>query len=229
MALAWRVASFQSAGGASTASTAVNKPAGGASGDVFVTVIYLETDTNTITTVPTGWTLLFALANTAAFKLSVYALLAGGSEPATYTWGFNAAGFNALVTGAYSGGTGTGTLLDLANGSQADATLTTAQTAPSITTTGADRMLLWGFGTFAGTTVTGSSGAASNFRSTAFGVALGDALFATASATGTTAPTGTGTEDYVGIHAAIISDTGGGAATAPFPPWPPMQRILVRG
>ena len=227
MALSYRAGSFQSAGGASTASTAVNKPAGGASGDVFVTAVYLETDTNTITTVPSGWTLLFAEANTAAFKLHTYAKLAGGSEPASYTWGFNVAGFNAVVTGAYSGGTGTGTLLDLANGAQADAAITSAQTAPSITTTGADRMLVFAFGTFAGTTVTGTSGAASNYRGQSAGTALGDALRATAGATGTSAPTGTGTEDYAAIHAAIISDTGGGAA-GPFPPWPRPQSPLYR-
>jgi hypothetical protein len=230
MTLAYRAASFQQAGNASSSSIAINKPAGGASGDIFVTAIYLETDTNTITGVPTGWTLLGSITNTGSFTMRLYALRAGGSEPATYTWTFNAAGWNTLTTVAYSGGTGTGTLLDLAAGSQADAVIITAQTAPSITTTGTARMVVFAYGNFSGTNVTTMTGFCTNLRGSFGGCTIADAVQATAAATGTSRPSaGPGGDTYAALHAAIISDTGGGAASdARVSPLRPYFHLLPR-
>lgn len=231
MALAYRAASFQSAGNSSSGSRAINKPAGGASGDIFVTAIYLETDTNTITGVPAGWGLLGSIANTGLFTLRVYALRAGGSEPATYTWTFNVAGWNTLTTVAYSGGTGTGTLLDLAAGSQGDAVGLGSQTAPSITTTGAARMVVFAYGNFTGDNTASMSGFCANWRGSFGGNTIGDAVKTVAGATGTSVPGGSlGTEDYAALHAAIISDTGGGAATSlpPVSALRPYLHLVVR-
>jgi hypothetical protein len=211
MALAFRAGSFVSAGNASGGDLSINKPTGTASGDIMVYVVYFEPDTTTIS-ITGSFTSLFSLANTGAFKLEVFARRAGGSEPATFTVSNSTGGnqWRAAVGVAYSGGTGTGTLLDLANGSQADGALNTAQTAPSITTTGTDRMLVFGYGNFSGTNMTAAAGAATNLRGSLGGCALVDALRAAAGATGTSNPSsGVGTDDYVGIHAAIISDTGG--------------------
>jgi hypothetical protein len=120
-----------------------------------------------------------------------------------------------VVGAAYSGGTGTGTLLDLANGSQADGALEGAQTAPSITTTVNNDMVVFGAGEFGAGNMTTVVGFCTNLRGVLGGVALADAVKATAGATGTTHGTTQGTQDYAAIHAAIISDTGGAAGLPP--------------
>jgi hypothetical protein len=219
--LAFRASSFVSAGNASGSTLNFAKPVGLADGDVIVYVVYCEPDTNTVqivltgTSTDAGFTSLFKEANTGAFFTQVFAKLAA-SEPTTYDLKITTTpNWRTIVGGAYSGGTGTGALLDLANGAQADAVVTTSQTAPSIITTVANDMVIYGYGNFSSTNIVTMSGFCTNVRGSVGGVALTDAVKTTAGATGTSNPlTGPGTETYAAIHAAIISDTGG-AATIP--------------
>ena len=226
MALALRSGSDASFGGNSGGDLVVDKPVGTVDGDIMVNVIYWETDTTTISTVPTGWSLAANLANTGAFLLSVYYKRAS-SEPANYTWGNDTPGnqWRNVIVAAFSGGTGTGSLIDVTGSSQADGALEANQTAPSVTTTGADRMLIRGGGNFNGVP-TSASGAAGTFLRAGNGANLCYGLRASAGATGTTHVIGAGSDDYVGIHAAIISDTGGGATTTP--PRPLIVRQAVK-
>lgn len=217
MALAFRAGSTTTAGNSSGSSLTVTKGAGVADGDIMVVNLYLESDTNTWATVPTGWTSVFRQANAGAFNLELFVKRAS-SEGASWVWAPTTGSvFRTGVFAAYSGGTGTGTILDLANGSQGDAVSpNTSQTAPSIITTGADRMLIFGYGNFSGAAeVTATTGAATNVRVSLGACCIADALRAGAGATGTTAPSaGPGTETYAAIHAALLSDTG---SAAPIP------------
>ena len=232
MALAFRAGSFVSAGNASGAAISINKPTGTADGDIMVTAIYFEPDTTSITA-PAGWTQAFSLANTGAFLLEIWWKVAA-SEGTTYSWNNTTGGnqWRSVVSGAYSGATGSGEREDLSNGSQADAVLITSQTAPSITTTGTNRMLIFGYGNFGGEEVTATTGAASNFRGSLGGTIIADALIAAAGATGTSRPSsGPGSQDYVGIHTALISDIASAGSIPPGlirPVWRTITRRVYR-
>lgn len=66
----------------SATSLAINKPAGVVSGDVLVAA--LVTDAGGAWTPPSGWTQIQTVTNTAV--VTAWYLVAGGSEPSSYTW-----------------------------------------------------------------------------------------------------------------------------------------------
>lgn len=213
MALAYRSGSFVSAGNAAGPDLSLTKPTGTADGDVVVVLVYFEPDTCTPSISPGVWE-SDSIANTGLFKLTAFWKYAS-SEPASYTISNDVAGdqWRTAVGVAYLGGTGAGTLKDVSGSAQGDAVTPVGnQTAPSVTTTGTDRMLTFLYSNFSGSTVTACTGAATNVRGTFGGLAIADALKAAAGATGTTAPSaGTaGTEDYAAMHVALISDTPSG-------------------
>lgn len=216
MALAYRSGSFVSAGNASGGDLSLTKPTGTADGDIVVIVVYFEPDTCAISISTGGWATL-SIANTGAFNLKAFWKYAS-SEPASYTLSNDVAGnqWRTAVGVAYSGGTGSGTLLDVSSTGQADGVIASSQTAPSVTTTGTNRMIVYGYGNFSSTNISTMAGFCTNLRGSFGGVAIADALQATASATGTSRPNaGPGTEDYAAMHVALISDTGGAATKAP--------------
>jgi hypothetical protein len=80
------------------------------------------------------------------------------------------------------------------------------QTAPSVTTTETNVLLVFLYGNFSGTDPTTLTGAATNLRVKLGGLTLGDANRASAGATGTTAPNGgPGTDDYAALHVGLRS------------------------
>jgi hypothetical protein len=172
------------------------------------------------------------IANTGAFKLQLFTKIAA-SEPASYTIANSTGGnqWRAAVGAAYSGGTGSGTTIEVSSTAQLDATAQGFQTTPSVTTTGADRMVLFGGANFSGTDPASLTGFATNLRGTLGGCSLGDAIKAAAGATGTTNHNVSGSQDYAALHAALISDLGGGAAATSLPPRRAglsQQHLLVR-
>jgi hypothetical protein len=190
----------------------LTKPTGTTNGDLLIVVAYLEADTNTWASVGSGFTSATSVNNTGSFKLQVWYKWAA-SEPASWAWTPTSSNWRAVVCSAYSGGTGSGSPVDVSGSAQADAVIATGQTAPSVTTTAANDLLIFAYGNYSGNNPTGMSGAATNLR-VAFGsVTIADATIATASATGTTWPgTGLGTETYAAIHLALLASTGGGGA-----------------
>lgn len=225
----YRAASFVSAGNGAGDSLAVNKPVGTAQGDLIVIGSYWEADTQTITPA-SGFTEAGVIDNAGAFQLQVWYKVAGSSEPATYTFTPSVNGqWRTLIGVAYSGGTGSGPWQDgSATTNQGDVVLVSAQTAPSLTTGGANRLLVYGYGNFSGTNATSLTGAASNLRVSVGGLTIGDAAIAAASATGTTAPAGgPGSETFAAMHVAFISDTDavGAAVAASFTKFP---KFLLR-
>lgn len=225
MAYAFRQVSTQ--GDASGAAITVTKPTGTVDGDLILVVAYLETDTNSWSSVGAGFNVWAAAgkANTGAFLMQVWWKIAA-SEPASWTWTPTATAWRGVTCASYSGGTGSGAgRTDVANGSQADAVADTSQTAPSITTTAAHDLLAYCYGNFNGVAVTGMSGACTNLRGSIGGTTIADALDQAQGATGTSNETGVGTADYAASHASFFLDTGGGAF--PFPPWPRRVPVLI--
>jgi hypothetical protein len=230
MAYTYRASS--SAGNASGAGVTLNKPTGTADGDLLVVVAYLEADTNTWSSVGSGFSSITTQANTGSFLLQVWWKWAA-SEPASWTWTPTSSNWRTVVCAAYSGGGGSGSVPDVSGGSQGDGiNPNTSQTAPSVTTTAANDMLTFAYGNFNGNNVTATTGAATNLRISFGGVTIADATIATASATGTTAPSAgaVATEDYAAIHAALFLSPGGGAVTLRERQYPRgVERGIMRG
>lgn len=88
-----------------------NKPAGTVSGDVLVAFLYFYDDpTGTVSAIPSGWSEITACraegGNAGAFQYAIqraYIKVAGGSEPASYTWTLSAADTCNIGIACYSG------------------------------------------------------------------------------------------------------------------------------
>ena len=209
MALAFRTGSFVSAGNAAGPDLSLTKPTGTADGDVVLILVYFEPDTCTVSISTGGWAVQ-SIANTGAFNLKAFWKYAS-SEPASYTISNDVAGdqWRTAVAVAYSGGTGTGTLLDISSSTQGDGVVSGAQTVPSVTTTINNDMVTFNYGNFSGSNPASMTGFCTNLRGAFGGLCIADAVKTPAGATGTSRPaSGIGTEDYAGMHLALISDTG---------------------
>lgn len=211
----YRSGSFVSAGNASGGDLTLNRPTGTADGDLVVINVYFEPDTTNIS-ITGSFTSGAVIANTGAFKIQQFWRIASG-EPTTYTISNDTAGnqWRAACGVAYQSGTGSGNFVDVTATAQGDGQLQAGQTAPSVTTTGADRLLVFSYGNFGGADPTSCQGAATTLRGALGGTCISDIARATAGATGTTNAAGTGTQDYAAIHIAYISDLAGGATSRP--------------
>lgn len=218
MAFAYRASTSQgsSSGGAVT----VNKPAGTVDGDLIVVVAYLETDANTWASVGAGFSSALSVDNTGAFKVQTWYKWASG-EPASWTWTPTTSPvWRSIVCASYSGGGGSGEAKDQTSSGQVDGIAATGQTAPSVTTTAANDLLTFGYGSLSGTDIGNMQGAASNLRVSFGGTVIADANIASAGATGTSNGTDQGTQDYAAIHAAFFLSPGGAVAA---------KRMLLTG
>lgn len=209
----YRAGSFVSAGDASGGDLVINRPTGTVDGDLIIIQVYFEPDTTTIT-IPT-FTSAAAISNTGLFRAEQFWRIASG-EPTTYTISNNTAGdqWRIAVAVAYSNGTGTGNRVDVSGGTQADGQ--TVQTAPSVTTNGVDRLLVFGYSN-TGVNPSSLTGAVTTIRGSFGGTCIGDAARPTAGATGTTTINGTGTQDYAALHVAYISDLAAADGRRPMP------------
>ena len=183
--IAFRAAS--SGSNDATTSIVFAKPTGVASGDVLLAVISVRGNPTILP--PSGWTEVRLDINGNTIRQGVYVHVAGGSEPASYTFDFSKAHSAAGGIVAFSGVDGSNPV-DAHDG-QINAS-STSITAPSITTTGPDRMLVGFFGIPSLTSMTPPGGmteridvaapSTNTYKVTA-GVASG--LVAAAGATGT--------------------------------------------
>ena len=131
----------------------ITKPAGTIQNDVMIASFGFRTNqpglsTDVGITPPAGWTLVRRLDNPGPTDsgLAVYRLTAGAAEPASYTWDLSCTatcatnGFQAAAGGITSfSNVNTTTPVDVENG---QITAIGAQTAPSVTTTVANAMLV---------------------------------------------------------------------------------------
>jgi Galactose oxidase-like, Early set domain/Viral BACON domain len=146
--------------GAGATTITVNKPAGTVSGDMMVAGIYVRGQgSSAIVTPPAGWALIRRTNSGspagADGSLLSYHKVAGSAEPASYTWTFDISRRALGGIASYSG-VNTSTPID-AHGGRANAA-STAVTAPSITTTVPDTLLVGLFCLFNDATFTPPAG-----------------------------------------------------------------------
>jgi MSHA biogenesis protein MshQ len=136
-----------------TSALTITKPAGTIQNDVMIASFGFRTNqpglsTDVDITPPSGWTLVRRLDNPGPTDsgLAVYQKVAGAAEPASYRWGLTCIatcatnGFQAAAGGITSfSNVNTTTPVDVENG---QVTAIGAQTAPSVTTTAANAMLV---------------------------------------------------------------------------------------
>jgi len=121
----------------------INKPAGTVLNDVMIASVGVRPNTANITA-PAGWTLLRRTdnANTTAHSLAIYYKAAGAAEPASYSWTFDTSTGAAGGIASFSG-VDTDNPIDVDAGQNTVAALT--HTAPSITTTKSNTMIVAAF------------------------------------------------------------------------------------
>lgn len=161
-----------------TNGTTVAKPAGVQAGDFLLAALEYDASSLVITP-PAGWTLvrdqLAAAGTPDAWHALVYSHVATASEPASYTFASPAGVYVDVQVAAYTGATAVDTVASTT-------TTGTSISAPSITTSRANEMLVVVFIDFAGGSWTTASGMTrrSNFDSNS----LQDQVRTTAGATG---------------------------------------------
>jgi RHS repeat-associated protein len=196
--------SASSAGSVPTTSLTIAAPTGTAADDVLLAVI--ATRTNPTITAPVGWALVRSDNDSTAFRQSIYVRTAGASEPGSYIWSFSGP-----VTSAVGGMVGYSGLdplspIDAHGGQVAGGT---SVTAPSITTTVDDTILVGFFGDENDSTYTPPAGMTERFDVLAGGsssqssVSAADAVQAAAGATGTKVATSSKNATYVGQLVAL--------------------------
>lgn len=146
---------------ASVETLQLSRPGSVAQGDVMLAWVSQRTDdlplgSNT-KTVPSGWTQVLTRDDGSTFGTTLYRKVAGSSEPASYTWEFDKAGRAAGTIVAFRGVDTSNPVI--ASASQLNSA-NTSHTAPAVTTTVADSMLVALYAVPAGdtaiTTPTGS-------------------------------------------------------------------------
>ncbi|MGH2477889.1 MAG: Ig-like domain-containing protein, partial [Candidatus Limnocylindrales bacterium] len=138
--IAFRSAS--SADNTTATSLVIPAPSGVVTGDALLASVSVRG--NPTITPPSGWTLVRLDINANTMRQAVFVRSAGGSEPTSYTFALSNAQSASGGIVAYSGVDGVSPID--ADGGQVNPA-STSITAPSITTTGADRMLVGFFGT----------------------------------------------------------------------------------
>jgi len=120
----------------------INKPAGTTTNDVMITSIAIRPNTATITA-PSGWSLIRRVdnANPTVSSLATYWKLAGGSEPASYTWTLGANGGSAGGTLTFYN-VNTSSPVNVQNGQNTPNPPGTSHSTPSVVTTVADTMVV---------------------------------------------------------------------------------------
>ena len=139
-AVAFRAAA--STGQTSGSTIAVTKPAGTVSGDVMLASITVVSNASTVAT-PAGWTLLLNTNQTGTntSRLYTFYLIAGATEPGSYTWTVSGTNIGAVAAiASFSGVDISASPIDASAGQATASSLT--HTAPSVTTTVAGDMLV---------------------------------------------------------------------------------------
>ncbi len=122
-----------------TTSLIVPRPAGVVSGDVMVAVV--DVRQNPTATAPAGWSEVSMTPNGTTYRQFVYTKVATGSEPTSYTFGFNQSRRASGAIAAYSGVSTTSPVESFTAATASSAAIT----APSATTVATQAMVVGAF------------------------------------------------------------------------------------
>jgi hypothetical protein len=170
----------------------LTKPTNTTAGDVLIATV--DARGNPTFTAPSGWTLVRADNNPTVQTKSTYVRVAGASEPSSWTWTLNSAQAASGAVLAYTG-VNTTTPIDASAGHTSTDWDNDVQTAPSVTTSTANAVVLSLFGTSNASSATAGSGlteradAASTAGTYFVDSEVADRVAATAGATPTTTAT----------------------------------------
>lgn len=152
MSIAFRAAASVNSGGTIASDRTVSRPAGTVQDDLLIATVVLGS-TATITA-PSGFTLVRQQTSGSNFRIATYIKFAGASEPSSYTFTFSASSQAAIIMAAYSGvGSVDADGISVQTG--------TTITAPSVTTTGPNRVVLAMFGIRGNSSISTPSGTTS--------------------------------------------------------------------
>ena len=201
------------AAGTNTGATSllISRPVAAVAGDVLVAAITVRS--TPIITPPAGWSLVRSDARVSTFSQAVYVHVAGGSEPASYTWTFSTSQTALGTIAAFSG-------VDTANPIVANSGLatssSTAITAPSLTVGVADTRLVGFFGIVGKTTISPAAGMTERIESVSpagasakMTVELADQPNPASGSTGTRTATGAKSAHNIGQLIALRAGGGG--------------------
>ncbi|MCH8867979.1 MAG: hypothetical protein IID58_14160, partial [Proteobacteria bacterium] len=188
----------------------IDKPIGTADTDVLIAHIGVDGGTGISVTPPGGWTLIRRTDNGTSIALASYYLVAGGSEPANYT--FTISGSTAR-TGAIStyAGVDNASPIDASSGQTGSGT---SVTAASVTTASNDEMLVGLYSLLNNGTWTPPSGMAERYDFAQSGSSKiksegADALQASAGASGaksaTSSKSGAWSAQLIALNVAIVA------------------------
>jgi hypothetical protein len=152
-AIGFRDAGTGNNGGGDT-SLIVNKPSTVAAGDVMIAIVSVRGGTGTTITPPTGWSFMNTTSSTTVIMSGAYYKYATGSEPSTYMFTFNATQKASGTISAYSGVDSIHYVDNITSSAYASSS---TLTAPTVTTTLSNVMLVAGYSTATGTTMTAGS------------------------------------------------------------------------
>ncbi|MEK9135584.1 MAG: hypothetical protein AAB393_00555, partial [Bacteroidota bacterium] len=152
-AIVFRAASSGATSGNATSFT-ISKPTSAVQNDVLVAQITVNNGSSTSMTAPSAWTLVRRDNRTSQVSQAIYYKVAGASEPASYTWTLSPSDAASGGIVAYSGAN-TSSPIDASSGGTGSSNIVTA---PSVTTTAADEMVVGFFGHDNATTFTPPSG-----------------------------------------------------------------------
>jgi hypothetical protein len=150
MAIGFRASATADHDGASGTTFVPSKPAGVVSGDYMLAWVEAIGTSLTVSSAPSGWTLIQSETGNANILSVLYAKVAGGSEPSSYTWTLSNSVKGRVTISAYTGVDNT-TPIDATAHGTASLNVTTAPPAVTATLTG-DWLVYSAFGrhSFAG-------------------------------------------------------------------------------
>ena len=176
-------------GGGNVTSFTLTRPASTLVTDVLITQLTVKGAAVTVTQ-PAGWVQVLSTASPGtSLTQYIYYKIATDTEPASYTWTISAARVVAGGLTACRGVTNATAALVDASGAQTQSSVNGSITAPSITTTVANTMLLAFFGGAANTTITANTPLTNEYSLSNGGQSIADSTgyqsLASAGATGT--------------------------------------------
>lgn len=219
MAIGFRAEATDDHDSASGTSFIPAKPTGVVSGDYMLAWVEAIGTSLTVSSAPSGWTLVQSETGNANILSALYAKVAGGSEPSTYTWTLSNSVKGRVTISAYSG-VDNSTPIDASAHGTAGLNVTTAPPAVTGTHTG-DWLVYSAFGrhSFAGVAQSFStSGGSDSLRhghgsnaGSGFDVTAGvwDSNTTVSSGSNSRTVTASATENAIAWHAIVLKSAVG--------------------
>lgn len=186
----------------------IGKPAGVSSGDVLVA--FISTTGATVTSPPSGWSLIRSELSSSGYRLYAYSHVAGGSEPASYDWTFSADTESLGAIVAYTG-VDNGNPVNTHSGQTDVTTGTQSVVAPSVTPSVTGCWLIGGFmstdGTVTWTPPTGMTERVDAHDLVGLSLEVTDENYGTTSASGTRTATQSSSTTWMNAQLIVLQPT----------------------